>query len=255
MKPSRWAKPATMARPAKADPDVIRLQDRYLLTYGRARLLKAFSYGLALRHDLLAYLLGDDGAPIRCMGDAFEGIRRRVPRFRPRAIGHTDALYVLEDHGLIAEIRAAMEGTDMSVNVGRGGVSANNFPAFCGAESSDMKIPDPKTFQPLVDRRLSFYSNRKPDRHPIQMGMIGHQRLRQSNFSCSPALVESEAPTGNSPVHNVLTGQSYQSSFRRRVRPYRQEIGRMNCPTPDKRGCLFLRNFHSPCAADRSIAS
>jgi hypothetical protein len=100
-----------MARPAKADPDVIRLQERYLLTYGRARLLKAFSYGVALRHDLLLYLLGDDAAPIRCMGDAFEGIRRRVPRFRPRAIGHTDALYVLEDQALIEEIRAAMEGS------------------------------------------------------------------------------------------------------------------------------------------------
>jgi hypothetical protein len=111
MKPERWAKPATMARPAKSDPDVIRLQDHYLLSYGRARLLKAFSFGVALRNDLLEYLLeahcnrGD-----WCMGREFDAIRRRIPRFHPRAIGHTASLYVLEDRGLISEIRAAMEG-------------------------------------------------------------------------------------------------------------------------------------------------
>lgn len=99
---SVWVKPATRDCPAKADPDVIRLQDRHLLNYGRARLLKAFSYGLALRRDLLEYLLN---APTRCLADEFGAIRHRVPAFRPRMIGHTDALYVLEDQQLIAEIR------------------------------------------------------------------------------------------------------------------------------------------------------
>lgn len=47
----RW----TLDIPSKPDPDVLRLSGAYFLPYGRAKMLKALSYGLFVDWDVLAW--------------------------------------------------------------------------------------------------------------------------------------------------------------------------------------------------------
>lgn len=102
----KWMKRHNRKMPSKPDPDVVNLQRHYLVSYGAARILKALSYGIVVDFDLLAYLFGH-GVDGLMVSTEFCVIRRRIPHFWPRVIKNCG--YVIDDEGLIQELRRAME--------------------------------------------------------------------------------------------------------------------------------------------------
>lgn len=96
-------------RPAKPDPDVVRLQEHYLLTYPRARILKALSFGLPIEYGLMLEIYGPTMRDCHtALGNEFASIRDRIPHFSVEAAGHSRRIYVMRDDRLRFEIKRVM---------------------------------------------------------------------------------------------------------------------------------------------------
>lgn len=105
--PERWTKFTASRLPAKPDPDVLAIAAAFGITYYRARILKALSYGIPVESSLIAWAAGlkptsDDGyREIACLP-------LMVPIVTIR--GRTGAVkYIIHDQASLDLIRRAMQ--------------------------------------------------------------------------------------------------------------------------------------------------
>lgn len=93
---------ATAVPPPKPDPDVQRLATAYGLTYGRAKFLKALSFGLPVDYDLAVWCLG---SPI-LVPNVVSRLRLALG-FDIEPIANIQA-YIIRDQSTLAALRRIM---------------------------------------------------------------------------------------------------------------------------------------------------
>lgn len=93
---------ATAVIPHKADPDVLRLMTAFQQSYGRAKFLKALSFGVLVEPSLAHWCLGSEIGIANVVSQI-----RMAHGLRIEPVAQTGA-YIVRDEATLARLRHAM---------------------------------------------------------------------------------------------------------------------------------------------------
>jgi len=96
---------ATAVIPHKADPDVLRLMTAFQQIYGRAKFLKALSFGLPVDQDIMAWCMPTTSA----LHNVVSKLRDAHPSLLIEPTVR-DGSYIIRDAATLARLRAIING-------------------------------------------------------------------------------------------------------------------------------------------------
>jgi hypothetical protein len=102
---ARWDRQHAASVPVKPDPDVFRLMAAFRTSYGKAKLLKALSFGLPVDQDIMAWCMPTTSA----LHNVVSKLRDAHPSLLIEPTVR-DGSYIIRDAATLARLRAIING-------------------------------------------------------------------------------------------------------------------------------------------------